>query len=73
MGLRPGDRIAVIESNSHYLLEALYGTMFIGAVIVMINVRLFPREILYILNACEAKVVIFHEDYLPLVKGFKDE
>ena len=73
MGIKPGDRIAIIESNSHYLLEALYGIMFIGAVIVTINVRLFPREILYILNDCEAKVVIFHEEYLPLVEGFKDE
>ena len=73
MGVKPGDRIAIIESNSHYLLEALYGIIHTGAVIVTINIRLFPREILHILNDCEAKVLIFHEEYLPLVEDLKDQ
>lgn len=72
MGVKPGDRVAIIESNSHYLLEALYGVISIGAVIVTINIRLFPREILHILNDCEANVLIFHEEYLPLVEDLKD-
>ena len=73
MGIKPGDRVAVIESNSHYLLEALYGVMYIGAVLVTINVRLFPSEISYILNDSGAKVLIVHEEYFPLIEGFKDE
>ncbi|MFC1579782.1 fatty acid--CoA ligase [Thermodesulfobacteriota bacterium] len=73
MGVRPGDRVAIIEANSHYLLEALYGIISMGAVIVTINIRLFPREILHILNDCEAKVLIFHEEYLPLVDELKDQ
>jgi len=72
MGIKPGDRVAIIESNSHYLLEALYGVMYIGAVLVTINARLFPSEILYILNDSGAKVLIVHEEYFPLIEGFKD-
>jgi fatty-acyl-CoA synthase len=72
MGIEPGDRVAIIESNSHYLLEALYGVICIGAVIVTINVRLYSREILYILNDSEAKILIFHEDYLPMLEDLKD-
>lgn len=71
MGVRPGDRVAVIEANSHYLLEALYGVISIGAVVVTINIRLFPREILHILNDCEATVLILHEEYVPLVEDLR--
>ena len=73
MGIKPGDRVAIIESNSHYLLEALYGVMYIGAVLVTINVRFFPSEILYILNDSGAKVLIVHEEYFPLIEGLKDQ
>lgn len=48
-GLRPGDRVAVIEVNSHRYLELYYACAQTGIVIVPINIRLSAPEVRYIL------------------------
>ena len=44
-GVAPGDRVAVVSSNSHLLLEAHYGVPLAGAVLVALNVRLTPDDL----------------------------
>src|ERR1700740_2157594 len=50
MGVQPGDRVAFLSTNCHRLLEAYYGVLEAGAVLLPLNVRLGPRELSYVVN-----------------------
>ncbi len=62
LGIGVGDRVAFLSHNCHRLLEAYYGVVQIGAVLLPINIRLSGREFSYILNDSEAKVLFFDGD-----------
>ena len=52
------DKVALLHPNCHYFLEAYYGITRIGAISVPINYRLSPKEIAFILQDSESKVLI---------------
>jgi fatty-acyl-CoA synthase len=54
----PGDRVAVLAYNGIMPLEAHFGPMLIGAVLVMLNFRLAAPELAWILKHCGAKVLL---------------
>jgi fatty-acyl-CoA synthase len=68
LGVKKGDRVAVIDINTHRLLEMYYGVPQIGAVLLPINIRLSTKEITYILNDSEAKILFVNETMLNLVE-----
>jgi fatty-acyl-CoA synthase len=51
-GVDRGDRVAYLGNNSAAMLEVLFATARLGAVIVPLNTRLAPRETAYILGDC---------------------
>ena len=57
-GLKPGDAVAIICKNRPEFLEALFGPLRIGLRITPINWHLTAEEICYIVDNCEAKVVV---------------
>ena len=61
-GVGPGDRVAFLLPNLPAMLEANYGPMGIGAVLVALNIRLSAREIAYILNHSGARVLVFDSE-----------
>ena len=67
MGIQKGDRVAVIDTNSHRLLELHFGVPQIGAILLPINIRLSPREITYVLNDSGARLLVINEDMTDLV------
>lgn len=73
MGVQPGDRVAYLSGNCHRLLEAYYGVLEAGAVLLPLNIRLTPNELAYILNDSGAKVLLFQEQFSPMVEGFHRE
>src|SRR5215813_4210644 len=73
MGVKPGDRIAFLSGNCHRLLEAYYGVLAAGAVLLPLNIRLAPPELSYILNDSEARVLFFEHQFSPLVDSFRKE
>jgi fatty-acyl-CoA synthase len=66
MGINTGDRVAFLSSNCHRLIEAYYGVLEAGAVLLPLNIRLAPKELSYILNDAEAKVLFFENQFLPV-------
>ncbi len=44
LGVEPGDRVAWLCGNVHELLEAYYGVLLAGGVLLPLNVRLAPAE-----------------------------
>ncbi len=66
-GIRPGERIAYLSFNNHQLLEGYYGPPLIHAIAMPLNVRLTPHELAEILNHAQPRVLIFENDFAPLV------
>jgi long-chain acyl-CoA synthetase len=50
LGLAPGDRVALLATNSDYYLEALYAIPWAGGIVVPINTRWSVPEIAYALD-----------------------
>jgi fatty-acyl-CoA synthase len=67
-GFRLGDRIATLAWNTARHLEAWYGIMGIGAVYHTLNPRLFPEQIVWIMNHAEDRAVFVDLTFLPLVE-----
>jgi fatty-acyl-CoA synthase len=72
-GVRPGDRVAFLSMNCHRLLEAYYGVLEAGAVLLPLNVRLAAQELAFILNDSGAKVLFLEKEFLGLVDSFRRE
>src|SRR5271167_3481567 len=70
-GVQPGDRVAFLSLNCHRLLEAYYGVLEAGGVLLPLNVRLARDELTYILNDAEAKILFLEEEFLGLVDSFR--
>ena len=67
-GIEQGDTVGVIEWDSHRYLEMYFGIPGVGAVLHTINPRLAPADVAYTIHHGEDKILIFHEDFLPLVE-----
>src|SRR5258708_40278143 len=65
-GVRQGDRIALLDSNSRQYVEAYYAAAQSGLIFVPVNSRLSGPEIEYILNDCRARVLIFAASFTDL-------
>jgi len=57
-GVGPGERVAWLGGNTHELLEAYYGVLLTGAVLVPLNVRLARAEIEAILDDCSPRLLV---------------
>lgn len=57
-GVRPGDRVAFVAGNTHQLLEAYYGVLLAGAVLVPLNIRNSATELATCLADCRASVLV---------------
>ena len=55
LGLPPGGVVAYLGLNNHELLEAYYGVLIAGGVLLPMNVRLRPQDFVYILQDAGAK------------------
>ena len=71
-GVKPGDRVAYLGVNTHRLLEAYYGVLEAGAVLLPLNVRLAPAELSYVLNDAGATVLFIEKPFVPLVDSFRE-
>ena len=70
-GIEPGDRVAYISFNNHQLLEGYYGVVMAKGIVMPLNVRLSPPEMINIINHAGARMVIFENDFAPLVEGLR--
>jgi fatty-acyl-CoA synthase len=63
LGVRPGDRVAILAGNSHVMLAAHYAVPFAGAVLVALNTRVTAADMAYILEHSGASVLIFDQEF----------
>src|SRR5271168_2988326 len=72
-GVKLGDRVAFLSTNCHRLLEAYYGVLEAGAVLLPLNIRLAASELGYILQDSGATVLFVERQFLPLVEEFRKD
>jgi fatty-acyl-CoA synthase len=70
-GIQPGDRVAYLSFNNNQLLEGYYGVPLIRAIVMPLNVRLTAQELIQILNHSCARMLIFENDFAPMVDAFR--
>jgi fatty-acyl-CoA synthase len=70
-GAKPGDRIALLSTNCHRLLEAYYGVLEAGCVLLPLNIRLGPQELAFVLDDSQARFLFVEQAFLPLVESFR--
>lgn len=71
LGVKPQARIGYIGMNSDRFFEAVYGSFKANAVLVGVNWRLAPPEIVYVLNDAGAEVLFVGAEFLPLIEPIK--
>src|SRR5689334_1046508 len=73
LGVGRGECVAWLGYNSHELLEAYYGVVQVGAVLLPLNIRLTPHELAYILNDSETVALFYNRDFAPLVEALRPQ
>jgi fatty-acyl-CoA synthase len=71
IGIREGERVAVMSPNTSALLEAHFAVPMAGGVLCALNIRLTVSEIDYILEHCGASVLIYDADFDDFVRELK--
>ncbi len=73
LGVKPGDRIGVMEWNTHRHFELYLAISGIGAVVLQMNLRLSPVDLAYVVNHSEARFVFVSDTLLPLIEAVAGE
>ena len=68
LGLERGDRVATIAWNDYRHLEIYYGVSGAGFVFHTINPRLFPEQLIFIINHAEDRFVFTDLMFVPLLE-----
>ncbi len=73
LGVGMGDRIATLAWNTHRHFEIYYAVSGMGAVCHTINPRLFPPQIVYIVNHAEDSYIFVDLTFVPLLEAVADQ
>jgi len=68
-GIKQGDVVATMGWNNTRHMEAWYGIMGMGAVCHTLNPRLFPEQLVYIMNHAEDKLLFVETTFVPLIEA----
>lgn len=71
LGLKKGDKIAVLLENCPEIIEVYLATAKTGIVIVPINFRLVGKDIEYIVNNSDAKMLMVDSEFVPLIEEIR--
>lgn len=71
--LAQGDRIATLAWNEYRHFETYYASACSGYVCHTINPRLFPEQLVYIINHAEDRYVFVDPDFIKLAEGLASQ
>src|SRR5574342_1277430 len=69
--LQKGDRVSILAQNSIAYVDLLFGIGKIGAIFVPLNWRLTSRELTYIINDCQPKVLIVGPEFVSVFEEMR--
>lgn len=71
LGLKPKDRVATLSYNCHHLLEAYFGVVQAGGILLPLNIRLTTRELQFILTDSATAILFYHTDFAQVVEQLR--
>jgi long-chain acyl-CoA synthetase len=72
-GVKRGDRVGILDVNSHRYAEAYYACAQAGMILLPLNSRLAPPELKYVLNDSGARALIVAEPFVSALEGITVE
>ena len=73
LGVRDGERVAIVALNSDRYLEYYYAVPWAGGVVVPLNIRLAGPEILQVLDDSGASVLVVDDAFAPLLPAVREK
>jgi acyl-CoA synthetase (AMP-forming)/AMP-acid ligase II len=73
LGLKKGDRVAVLLNNCRQSIECFYGIARAGLVFVPLNTRYSAQENLYMLNDSEARAILMGQESIEVIRSILSE
>lgn len=67
LGMERGMKVGTFAWNHHRHLEAYFAVPCAGAVLHMINIRLSPEHIAYVINHAEDEILLIDDNLVPLI------
>ena len=68
LGIKKGDRVAILQVNCNEYVEAYYATAKLGAIFVPLNFRAKENELTHMLKHSEAQAILAGKRYVDMVK-----
>jgi acyl-CoA synthetase (AMP-forming)/AMP-acid ligase II len=68
----PGDRVAILAENCPEYVDCYYGVPAAGLALTLLNYRLAPRELAYIIGDSAPRILVTEVKYLPAIKSIQD-
>ena len=67
LGVGPDDRVGTFMWNNQAHLEAYLAVPSMGAILHTLNIRLFPEQLVYVINHAEDKVIVVDASLIPVL------
>src|SRR5687768_7344572 len=72
-GIRKGDVVSLLLPNSAEYLIGYFGCWSLGALAGPVNSLLKAEEIAYVMSNSEAKAIIVHSEFLPIIESIRSD
>jgi long-chain acyl-CoA synthetase len=72
LGIKRGDRVAVLVHNVPHFVYAYHGLLRAGAVMIPLNTMYTTEEVSYILADADARAIVVAEPFTSTVAGLRD-
>jgi long-chain acyl-CoA synthetase len=73
LGLKKGDRAAILDVNCNEYVEACFGVVRAGGIFVPLNFRIRQDELVYLVNKAEPKILFVGSRYAEMVAGVRSQ
>lgn len=69
LGVEPGDKVAVLQTNTPAVLEGLYASALLGAVFVPLNFRARESELAHMIGVARPKALLVGDRYVDAARA----
>ncbi|CAN5850648.1 acyl--CoA ligase [soil metagenome] len=73
LGAQKSDVVSLLMPNSAEYITAYFACWKLGALAGPVNSLLKPNELAYIISNSEAKLLLVHSDFLPIIEGIRSD
>ena len=69
----PGDRVAILSENCPEYADCYYGVPGAGLALTLLNYRLSPRELTFIIRDSGPRLLVVEPKYLPTIRQIRQD